>query len=74
MQMLITLSVGEVKTVYVRCDKQRRGATPKAAQTCIETWEHWHHVTQQPLDGSKLATRTFSGVIGEHCVMPWNRT
>lgn len=36
MQMLITLSVGEVKTVYVRCDEQQRGATLKAAQTRIE--------------------------------------
>ena len=35
-QMLITLSVGEVKTVYARCGKQQRGATPKAAQTRIE--------------------------------------
>jgi hypothetical protein len=34
--MLITLSVGEVKTVYARCGKQQRGATPKAAQTRIE--------------------------------------
>ena len=45
MQMLTTLSVGEVKTVYVRCDEQQRGATPKAAQTRIEAREHWHRAT-----------------------------
>lgn len=65
MQMLITLSVGEVKTVYARCGEQQRGATPKAAQTRIEQGT-LAPCTQQPLDGSKLATRTYPGDIGVH--------
>ena len=46
--MLATLLVGEEKTVYVRCDKQQRGATPKTAQTRIEARNHWHRATQSP--------------------------
>ena len=65
MQMLITLSVGEVKTVYVRCDEQQRGATPKAAQTCIESQEHWHCDTSLKPKSQLLGSRPYSLMEGD---------